>query len=94
MNHIIETQWMGKMQFNALISGHTVTMDRIERGGGFIHTKWKFKLGKASPWLASFVAVLLILRGLNLGIPYISPQVTHTHSGEMKMECCVKNNSQ
>ena len=66
----------------------------ITLAGGFIHTKWKFKLGKASPWLASFVAVLLILRGLNLGIPYISPQVTHTHSGEMKMECCVKNNSQ
>jgi putative redox protein len=33
-NHEIETQWMGKMQFNALIDGHTVVMDAPERSGG------------------------------------------------------------
>lgn len=32
--HEIETQWMGKMQFNALINGHTITMDAPERSGG------------------------------------------------------------
>ena len=32
--HEIETQWMGKMQFNALINGHTVTMDAPEKTGG------------------------------------------------------------
>jgi putative redox protein len=32
--HEIETQWMGKMQFNALINGHTVIMDAPERSGG------------------------------------------------------------
>lgn len=34
MNHEIETQWMGKMQFNALINGHTVVMDAPEKVGG------------------------------------------------------------
>lgn len=33
-NHGIETQWMGKMQFNALIDGHTVIMDAPEKSGG------------------------------------------------------------
>jgi len=33
-NHQIETQWMGKMQFNALINGHTVIMDAPEKSGG------------------------------------------------------------
>lgn len=33
-NHEIETQWMGKMQFNALINGHTVMMDAPGRSGG------------------------------------------------------------
>lgn len=33
-NHEIETQWMGKMQFNALINGHTVVMDAPEKSGG------------------------------------------------------------
>ena len=34
MTHEIETQWMGKMQFNALVNGHTVVMDAPERVGG------------------------------------------------------------
>jgi putative redox protein len=33
-NHKIETQWMGKMQFNALIGGHTIIMDGPEKTGG------------------------------------------------------------
>ncbi len=33
MTHEIETQWMGKMQFNALVNGHTVVMDAPERIG-------------------------------------------------------------
>lgn len=32
--HEIETQWMGKMQFNALVNGHTIVMDAPERVGG------------------------------------------------------------
>ena len=34
MKHEIETMWMGKMQFNALVNGHTVIMDAPERVGG------------------------------------------------------------
>jgi putative redox protein len=34
MAHKVESQWMGKMQFNALVNGHTVTMDAPERVGG------------------------------------------------------------
>lgn len=32
--HEIETQWMGKMQFNALINGHTIVMDAPQKSGG------------------------------------------------------------
>lgn len=32
--HEIETQWMGKMQFNALVNGHTIVMDAPVRVGG------------------------------------------------------------
>jgi putative redox protein len=34
MQHEIETQWMGKMQFNALVNGHTYVMDAPPRVGG------------------------------------------------------------
>lgn len=33
-HHEIETQWMGKMQFNSLVNGHTIIMDAPERVGG------------------------------------------------------------
>ncbi|MBL0357906.1 MAG: OsmC family protein [Chitinophagaceae bacterium] len=32
--HEVETQWMGKMQFNSLVNGHTIIMDAPERVGG------------------------------------------------------------
>jgi putative redox protein len=32
--HEIETQWMGRMQFNSLVNGHTIIMDAPERVGG------------------------------------------------------------
>src|SRR6476620_4219136 len=32
--HQIETQWMGKMQFNALVNGHTIVMDAPGKAGG------------------------------------------------------------
>ncbi|MFZ1332306.1 MAG: OsmC family protein [Flavobacteriales bacterium] len=34
MAHEIEAVWMGKMQFNALVGGHTVIMDAPDRAGG------------------------------------------------------------
>ena len=37
MTHEIEAQWMGKMQFNALVNGHTIVMDAPERVGGEDH---------------------------------------------------------
>ncbi|MEI6412048.1 MAG: OsmC family protein [Bacteroidota bacterium] len=37
MKHEIETLWMGKMQFNALVNGHTIIMDAPERIGGEDH---------------------------------------------------------
>lgn len=37
MAHEIETQWLGKMQFNTAIDGHTVIMDAPERVGGDDH---------------------------------------------------------
>lgn len=34
MKHEVETQWMGKMQFNSLVNGHTLVLDAPERVGG------------------------------------------------------------
>jgi sulfite exporter TauE/SafE len=40
-----------------------------------IPAKVRFKINKLIPYAVGLVAVLLILRGMSLGIPYISPQL-------------------
>jgi uncharacterized protein len=44
---------------------------------------------KSFPYLTAGMAILLVLRGLNLGIPYISPEM-HKEKKEF-MSCCTKS---
>lgn len=46
------------------------------------------KINKAVPVFVVFMALLLILRGMNLGIPYVSPEMSHTTPKCSK--CCHK----
>jgi nondiscriminating aspartyl-tRNA synthetase len=43
------------------------------------------KMQRVTPYLVSIMAVLMILRGLNLGIPYVSPEY---HSEKEELSCC------
>ncbi|MDG5767935.1 sulfite exporter TauE/SafE family protein [Balneolales bacterium ANBcel1] len=43
---------------------------------GLLTGTWQLRLQKAIPWLAVLVGLLLILRGLSLGIPFISPDLS------------------
>ena len=57
--------------------------------GKLISTNLKATFNKLIPIGGIVLAVLIILRGLSLGIPYISPKISVEHStGEQKMECC------
>jgi sulfite exporter TauE/SafE len=44
--------------------------------GKYINIGIRTKLRKATPYLAMILAVLFILRGMNLGIHYISPKIS------------------
>lgn len=52
------------------------------------------RMSKLVPYMLSIVAILVILRGLNLDIPYVSPKVSLTEEvtkeepAEVVMECC------
>ena len=59
--------------------------------------KLRTKFNKVVPYLISIVGLLIVLRGLNLGIPFISPVIKieqtkadtpNTSDAEMTMECC------
>lgn len=45
----------------------------VDRIGQRLGVAQRARLRKAVPWLVSGVGVLLIVRGLALGIPYLSP---------------------
>lgn len=57
--------------------------------GSFINISFRNKVKKAIPYISIFVGLILILRGLNLGIPYVSPMMKH-HKQETKVDCCTK----
>jgi len=47
--------------------------------GNYLNQSLRQKIHKAVPALLFFMAVLLILRGMNLGIPFISPELGADH---------------
>ncbi len=53
--------------------------------GKFISLNLRIRLNKVTPYIIMFVAVLLIIRGLALGIPYVSPIYQ-----DGQVECCEK----
>jgi hypothetical protein len=42
------------------------------------------------PIAGAMLAVLFILRGLSLGIPFVSPKPQMTETGQTTMDCCHK----
>lgn len=54
--------------------------------GQFITLNTRQKVNKAMPFLALFIGALFVLRGLNLGIPYISPKLNQQQT--QVEDCC------
>lgn len=55
---------------------------------GLITGRVKKTFTKLIPVGGVVIALLIILRGLSLGIPYISPKIHINQTGEQKVECC------
>jgi len=65
--------------------------------GNYIGVSVRQKIRKAYPYMMSLMACLLILRGMGLGIPYVSPKMnaakTEVHgccAKPVTVECCSK----
>ena len=55
--------------------------------GKFINVGIRTKIRKAVPVLALLLGIIFILRGMNLGIPYISPKLSAQTEVSSEMEC-------
>jgi uncharacterized protein len=60
----------------------------LSLSGKFMQPKIRYFFNRSVPYAATFMAVLFILRGLNLGIPYVSPAMAHNSAGGTHMQAC------
>lgn len=81
MNGMLFMAFFGLGTFPAMMA-ITAARDRIS-------ISIRDKIRKAVPVFVGIMALLLILRGMNLGIPYVSPTIK-TESGREQMQCCKK----
>ncbi len=62
----------------------------VSLSGKLISLKMRSLFNRAVPYVGMCLAVLFIVRGLGLGIPYLSPQVVETAAHKSEMSCCHK----
>jgi len=68
--------------------GTVPVMLAISLAGKMLGTSLKLKLRRLIPIGGVLLALLFIMRGLSLGIPYLSPIIEKTAEGEVTVNCC------
>lgn len=80
--------WRGSL-FMAVFGWGTVpAMMLVTMAVGAFNLQWRSRIRQAVPVFVGLMACVLILRGLNLGIPYLSPELSKTDC--TKQTCCSK----
>ena len=74
------------VQYMAVFGFGTVPMMlAISLSGNLMPNGWRLRLRKSVPVAVALLAGLLIFRGLSVGIPYLSPDLSSGRSGAF---CC------
>lgn len=78
------------MMYMALFGMGTIpVMLMVSLAGSMISIKWRIFINKLSPYVIILLGILFILRGLSLGIPYVSPKSEAlTPVVEKAHKCC------
>jgi uncharacterized protein len=81
----------GAMLYMALFGlGTFPLMFIVSLSGKLISLKMRGLFNRAVPYIGMTLAILFIVRGLGLGIPYLSPKVIETQTHKTEMSCCSK----
>jgi uncharacterized protein len=79
------------MAYMALFGlGTLPVMLAVSFAGQYITLQWRSRLTKAVPVFTITIACLFILRGLNLGIPMLSPSAVAGTKATIQVNCCHK----
>ncbi|WP_198651998.1 sulfite exporter TauE/SafE family protein [Chitinophaga deserti] len=78
--------WGGMLFMGAFGAGTLPAMAAVTWFSQLLGLRGRKAIRSAMPYVVSLMAVLLILRGLNLGIPYVSPEM-HPHTERVFEKC-------
>lgn len=78
--------WSGAFFMILFGSGTAPALIAVAFAGQFVSLKFRENIRRFTPVLVCLLACILILRGLNLNIPYLSPPAAY----EAIPECCTK----
>jgi uncharacterized protein len=94
---------LGGSPFNSALAmaafgiGTLPSMIAVGFAANRMSSSFREKLNKAVPYLLTVVGILIVLRGMNLNIPFISPQmktvVTEQQDEQVEMSCCHSKDS-
>ena len=81
--------WGGALFMGAFGAGTLPAMAAVSWFSQLLGMRGRIAVRRAMPYVMGVMAILLILRGLNLGIPYVSPEM-HPHAEKVIEKCCHK----
>jgi sulfite exporter TauE/SafE len=80
---VLTGDWTDSMLYMTVFGLGTIPMMAITTlSGNLVTIQFRNKIKKLKPYLAILVAFLFIIRGLSLGIPYLSPKLPTPHQTE------------
>ncbi|MCK9409408.1 MAG: sulfite exporter TauE/SafE family protein [Bacteroidetes bacterium] len=85
---VVADVWQSALFMIVFGAGTAPALIAVSITGKLMSVKFRSVLTRALPALSITLAILLILRGMNLGIPLISPKVNHAVTHEEMMDCC------
>lgn len=85
---VVADAWQSALFMIVFGFGTAPALILVSFSGKLLSIKYRSLFSRAVPIFSIALALILILRGMNLGIPMISPQVTHTETHEKTMDCC------
>lgn len=85
------TAWEGMAKMAAFGLGTLPLMLSLSWSGKWVSGWLRTRARSIMPTMMAFLGILFLLRGMALGIPYLSPKLEQgAKPGEVKMSCCEK----
>lgn len=68
--------------------GTVPMMFTLSFSGKLVNLQWRQRITRFIPYAAALIAILFILRGMALGIPYLSPNIKEKAGQQIENQCC------